>query len=307
MSDQVTLRVPGSTSNLGSGFDAVGIAIDRWLELHASRKAGADGFTIERSGALSSLTIPPEQDKLYAGFAAACRVQGRDVPIDITMRVHSDIPVARGLGSSGAAIVAGAAAANALLDLGLSDDTLAAICTDVECHPENVVAAIYGGATLSVRAPTGELSVAELDIHSGLGLVFAVPAFAVDTERAREVLPDHVPHSTAVAGSARSAALVLGLERAQADLLVAGLDDLLHVPHRQSLVRGYEQVVAAAREAGAFGATLSGSGSTIVAVSPLEQVSPVGEAMARAWRSLDVDVEVFHQARPASGYTVGRE
>ncbi len=302
MSEDASVRVPGSTSNLGSGFDAVGIAVDRWIEVSASRTAGADRFTVERSGTLSMLTVASEKDKLYVGFSAACRAEGRDVPIGITLRASSDIPVARGLGSSGAALVAGAAVANALLDLGLSAGDLVTICVGIEGHLENVVAAVYGGASLSVRGPAGELSVAVLDVDPDLALVFAVPDFTVATEDARAALPEVVPHDVAVAAAARSAALVSGLERGSADLLTAGLDDLLHVPYRRSLVRGYGEVVAAAREAGAYGATLSGSGLTIVAVAPTVDAAVVGEAMARAWGSHTVAVEVFSQARPVGGY-----
>ena len=135
-------------------------------------------------------------------------------------------------------------------------------------------------------------------------LVFAVPDFTLATERARAVLPATVPHRTAVVAAARSAALVQGLARGDAALLAAGLDDVLHVPHRRALVRGYDEVTAAARAAGAFGATLSGSGSTLVAVASAERAPAVEAAMAQAWRGMGVTVETFRVTRPVSGYEV---
>src|SRR5947208_522505 len=130
MRASVTVRVPGSTSNLGAGFDCVGVAAAR-----------------------------------------------QEVPPVLLLTAESDIPVARGLGSSAAAVVAGAAAATALLGLGLGKDALAALCAGLEGHPDNVAPAIYGGANLVLREPDGGagLSVTPLALHDTLALVFAVP------------------------------------------------------------------------------------------------------------------------------------
>src|SRR5207245_2837639 len=118
----------------------------------------------------------------------------------------SAIPSAAGLGSSAAGVVAGAAAAAGLLALDLSDETLAALCVELEGHPDNVAAAIYGGATLVLRGAAGKLAFTPLPVHPSLVLVFAVPDFGVETERARAVLPHVVPHRSAVIAAARSAA-----------------------------------------------------------------------------------------------------
>ena len=303
MSAAVTVRVPGSTSNLGAGFDCVGIAIDRWIRVAARREESrAAPITIERRGALAGLALPPERDLLYQGFRSACRAAGREPPQGLVLEASSDIPIARGLGSSAAAVVAGAAAAAGLLALDLSDETLAALCVELEGHPDNVAAAIYGGATLVLRGAAGKLAFTPLPVHPSLVLVFAVPDFSVETERARAVLPHVVPHRSAVTAAARSAALVHGLAHADAALLAAGLDDVLHVPYRRSLVRHYDAVVAAARGAGGFGATLSGSGSAIVAVAPFDRAAAVEQAMARAWQEQGVAAETFGVARRVGGY-----
>src|SRR5438445_714285 len=260
----------------------------------------AGGVTI--AGALAGLTRPAERDLLYQGFRSACRAAGREPPPGLVLEASSDIPIARGLGSSAAAVVAGAAAAAGLLALDLSDETLAALCVELEGHPDNVAAAIYGGATLVLRGAAGKLAFTPLPVHPSLVLVFAVPDFGVETERARAVLPHVVPHRSAVTAAARSAALVHGLAHADAALLAAGLDAVLHVPYRRSLVRHYDAVVAAARGAGGFGATLSGSGSAIVAVAPFEQAAAVEQAMARAWQEQGVAAETFRVARRVGGY-----
>jgi homoserine kinase len=306
VSDALTVHVPGSTSNLGAGFDCVGVAVGCWLSVTARRAVGGgETPAIRRSGTVQSIDLPVERDLVHIGFAAACRAAGRDVPTDLVLDVHSEIPVGRGLGSSAAAAVAGAVAANQLLSLALDDGAITELCTEIEGHPDNVVPAVYGGAVLAVRSMSGRLIVDMLDVHDSLALVFAVPDFAVETRRARAALPAHVEHHTAVAAAARAAALVRGLATAQPAPLAAGLDDLLHVPYRRALVTGYDAVTTAAVQAGAYGATLSGSGSTIVAVAPRESARAVERAMAHAWRDAGIAADTFHRAEPVRGYWVG--
>ena len=308
MSASATVRVPGSTANLGSGFDCVGIAVDRWIRVAARRQPPQGRLRIERSGALASLTGPAEDDLLYRGFAGACRTAGREPPPGVVLEASSDIPIGRGLGSSAAAVVAGAVTARALCDLDLDDAKLAALCAAIEGHADNVAPSVWGGAVLVLQGSdagaAGGLLFTPLELHRSLVLVFAVPDFTLATERARAVLPATVPHRTAVVAAARSAALVQGLARGDAALLAAGLDDVLHVPHRRALVRGYDEVTAAARTAGGFGATLSGSGSTLVAVAAADRAPAVEAAMAQAWRGMGVTVETFRVTRPVSGYEV---
>jgi homoserine kinase len=152
-----------------------------------------------------------------------------------------------------------------------------------------------------VLPPSPGLLVAPLVVHESLAFVFAVPDFTVETKRARAVLPASVAHAQAAQAAAKSAALVHGLAHADARLLAAGCDDVLHVPFRRSLVPGYDAVTAAARAAGAFGATLSGSGPTVLAIAPLGRAAAVGDAMVRAWQACGVVAASFHAARPAGG------
>jgi len=303
MRQQVTVRVPGSTSNLGSGFDCVGLAVPRWLTLTVEPARGGGAGTIEREGTLAGLELSLADDLLHQGFAAAVRAVGKQVPT-VSFKANSEIPVARGLGSSAAAVVAGAVAASALLELDLSDDSLAAIGTEIEGHPDNVAPMIFGGATLVLPHTGAALEVARLTLHDSLALVFTVPDFTVETKKARAALPASVSHPLAAEAAARGAALIYGLAAGDPRALAAGLDGVLHVPYRRALVRGYDDVTAAARSAGAFGATLSGSGPTIVAVVPADRAQPVGDAMRRAWDALGVRTESFRVSRPAGAYEV---
>jgi homoserine kinase len=290
------VRVPGSTSNLGAGFDCVGAAVDRWLTASLALR-DEPGIVIERAGTLAQVAVAPDDDRLVAGVRAACAAADRPVPAGLHVRASSQIPIARGLGSSAAAVVAGAAAINELLGLDLDDRTLVAAAARVEGHPDNVAPALFGGAVLAVAAPgspaDGPLLVVPLDVHPGVALAFAVPDFPVETRHARAVLPDALPHRTAVRAAALGAALVRGLATGDGALLAAAMEDVLHVPFRTQLVAGFEAVTAAARAAGAYGATLSGSGSTVVALAPAERAAVVADAMRDAWSDAGVTAATF--------------
>jgi homoserine kinase len=303
------VRVPASTSNLGAGFDCIGVAVDRWLSASvvAREGDGATGtvVTMTRAGELASSSLPPAADLVHAGFTAACESRGRALPARLDYTVRSTIPVARGLGSSAAALIAGAMLADVALDLGLGREGLAALCAGVEGHSDNVGAAVFGGAVLSLTrenaAAAPRYTFASLRIHSDLALVFAVPNFEVKTSAARAALPKTLPHATAAVAAAKSAALVHGLAAAEAALLVYALDDVLHVPFRRASVRGYDTVVDAGRAAGAYGVTLSGSGSTLAAVVPRSIAEDVAAAMRDAWMALGVEVETIVAAEPVRG------
>jgi homoserine kinase len=299
-----SVRVPATSANLGAGYDCIGIAIDRWLS--ASVEADDDtaakdpALTIRRDGTLSSLTVAPEDDMIYAGFAAACSAGGHAVPKRLAFSAESEIPVARGLGSSSAALVAGARLADAALSLELGNAGLAEICTRIEGHPDNVAPAVFGGAILGVPKDHEEREwiFASLPVDPGIAFVFVIPPYPVDTAMARELLPRSVDHGMAVRAAAKSAALVEGLRTGDPRLLENALDDVLHVPYRRHLVPGLESLREAACAAGAYGLTLSGSGPTLVAIAPQEEAERVGRSVSDRWTSIGVKADSFVQRRP---------
>lgn len=296
------VRVPASSANLGAGFDCIGFAVDRWLtaSVVVEDSSGLPAVTIRRGGTLASLTIPPVDDAVVAGFAAACATRRRTMPRRLAFELQSEIPVGRGLGSSSAAIVAGASLANAALELGLDRRELAELCTELEGHPDNVAPAVFGGAVIGV--PTGTEAVrrwvfAPIEVHESLAFAFVVPSIQVETAAARALLPREVSHYLAVQAAGKGAALAYGLITGNGALLSIALDDVLHVPFRRHLVPAYTEVVAAACAAGAFGATLSGSGSALLAIAKQDVMERVAEAMRRAFTERGVAAESFVQRR----------
>ncbi len=304
---RASVRVPASTSNLGGGFDCVGMAVDRWLQATVVLDPSRPGVTMARGGLLASLQCDPLQDLVYEGFVAACERAGIAIPPGVAFDVTSTIPVARGLGSSAAALVAGAALADAALQLALGRDGVATLVSQIEGHPDNAAPAAFGGAMLGVArddaTPTSPATYAfsSLTVHESLAFVFAVPPFEVTTAAARAVLPSHVSFGDAVSAVQRSAALVHGLATGDADLLARALDDVLHVPYRRHLIPGYDEVVSAARAAGAFGATLSGSGSAMVAIGRPMEANRIAVGMSDAFATLGHTVDTLVTAGVVPG------
>lgn len=300
-SARCTVRVPGSTSNLGAGFDCIGSAVDLWLTATVTCTEGG-GVSMSRSGTLAQLECPVRDDLVWRGFAAGCAYAGREAPANVAFDIHSTIPIGRGLGSSGAAIVAGIVGASRLLSLDLSDAIVIQIAAAIDGHPDNVAPAVSGGTVLCVPGEPGGYRVAKLRVHRSLRFVFAIPDFEFRTSVARAVLPQTLPFATAASATMRSAALVNGLDSADPAVLRVGLTDVLHVPARREHINGYDVVVEAARHAGAIGATLSGSGSAIVAVATAEQAPHVAAAMVDAWSGVGVGAESLVSSPSVVGF-----
>lgn len=260
----LAVRVPASTSNLGAGFDCVGLALDLWLEAHLIE---GDGPAIY-AGTLANLS--PDRDLI------ARTIRSAGLPGRWRLEVRSEVPAGKGLGSSGAAVVAGLALADLARGTELNPDRLLERATAVEGHPDNVGPAIYGGLFLASHRG------GRLTLSPALGLALAVPEASIDTHAARARLPRQVAREVAIAQASRAAALLLGLTQGRPELIACGMEDQLAVPHRKELIPGFDAAVAAGRAAGAYGVTISGAGPSLLAITPPKATAPVAAAMAEA-------------------------
>ena len=271
---------PASTSNLGPGFDCLGLALG--LPLTATATRIDSGFRITRRGEGSDLAIDPHRDLVLGAFRRLCRAAGEPTPT-IALEIESTIPVARGLGSSAAAIVAGLTLANRWLRNRYTPAELLVEAIAIEGHPDNVSASLYGGLTLSFPRSDGSVEALRLKPPAGIGITLVVPEIRVSTEKARALLPKSVPLASAAANTARAMALLQALERRRFDLLADALHDVYHVPHRARLIPADARVVVAGLRAGAAGVTISGSGPTVLAFHAPGLGARVGAAMTRAF------------------------
>jgi homoserine kinase len=248
------IRVPASTANLGPGYDVLGAALADELELEATETGE---FAISSEG----FEAPADRSNLVVrAFETLHPADG------ISFRVRSRIPLARGLGSSAAAILAGLLAADHMFELANDRERILALATELEGHPDNVAAALYGGITLCPPAGPGspQPPPVRLEPPEGVEGILVVPTEEVATDAARAALPDVVPIADATHNVAAAAQLVLGIERSDLDLIRAGLADRIHQPYRAALYPRSNELVARAAELGAIGATISGAGPTVL-------------------------------------------
>jgi homoserine kinase len=251
--------VPASSANLGPGFDCMAAALALHLDLEVLETGS---FAVE-----TDLPVARGRENLCV------RAFERLHPADgFTFRISSEIPLAGGLGSSAAAVVAGLMAADHLFEL---DADLLAHATELEGHPDNAAASLHGGF---VVCADGQAT--RFEPPTGLEALAVVPEQAVSTSAARAALPAQVPIEDAVFNVAHAALLTLGLAKGDWDLLARGLHDRLHERPRAGLFPRSFELAGRARELGALGATISGAGPSVLVWCFYEQTGTVAEALA---------------------------
>jgi len=291
---RVHVRVPASSANLGPGFDALGLALELHNEIDV---AESDAITVAVEGEGADRLAPNDRNVIVRAVRMAYEAAGRPFH-GCAVTCVNRIPLARGLGSSAAAWVGGLLAGNALVGSPLDTDALLGLAARAEGHPDNVAAALLGGLTVAYGGSSGARALS-LPVPAGLRWVVLVPDVSMSTAEARAVLPSSVRRADAVFNVQRVALLLASLQAGRIDLLPSALEDRLHEPHRRKLFPWMEDVVAAARAAGALGCVLSGAGPSLLAVVRGDaEAKTVGRAMEEALahagvsgaaRSLEVD------------------
>jgi len=274
------VMVPCSTSNLGSGFDCVGIALSG-PDLIVRVKPGGEGLRITHFSGEGEDRLP--RDGSNRVVIAAQRAAGKDAGnLAAELEVHSSIPLKRGLGSSAAAALAGALVADRLLGGAVGEEGVLRAAVEMEGHPDNVVPSLRGGAQVSVRASDGRVLSCPIPLKRTMRAALYIPDQELATSAARAVLPRQVSFEDAVFNLSRAALLVAALAQGQLELLGEAMDDRLHQPARAGLLPWLPDVLAAAKQAGAYGAALSGAGTTVCALCSAELSREVVAAMATA-------------------------
>jgi homoserine kinase len=254
------IRVPASTSNLGSAFDAVGLALQLYLtlEIHESETESR----IEFSGQDAHL-IPADASNLIWRTMADFAARHSAVLPPFSLSVLNEIPITKGLGSSASAHLAGAAAARFLCGLNLPPDALLRFAAEREGHPDNVAPALWGGLVASI---SGErIHVSRCDFPPAWTVVAVTPEFELETKKARAVLPTQVSLHDAVFNVQRAAFLMAQLVQGRREGLREAMRDTLHQPYRCDLLPGLREILSIEDCEGLIGVALSGAGSTVVA------------------------------------------
>jgi homoserine kinase len=261
----VAVEAPASSANLGPGFDSLALALELHLRVRITPlSAGAEQLVIEGEGA-DEIGLDAG-NRFLIGLEHGLQAFGLEPPV-MRIEMENEIPLARGLGSSAAACVAGLLAAEALAQTTLGADRIMAIATDIEGHPDNVAAALLGGFVVVGRDGADLPRAARFDAPGALHAVVFIPDMAMRTAEMRAALPEQVSHADAAHNVGRTAMVVAAMAGNRLDLLSAMSEDRLHEPYRAAFMPQLPTLVAAARDAGALGASLSGAGSAVLALT----------------------------------------
>jgi len=271
MSRHYSFRVPAGTSNLGAGFDALGLALEIYLRV---RIEPASKMEVVALG-VDAAEIPTTRDNLILRVADRVAALRKCELQPFRMTIANEIPLARGLGSSAAAIIAGITCYELMAQDMLTEADIFRYAFEFESHPDNLSPALRGGLVAACQSADSEVFIANLKVAPGVKSVIVIPEFEVSTEKARAVLPQTYSRKDTVYNIQRSALIVGALTTGNWPLLREAMNDRVHQPYRTSLIPGFEEILAL-RTPGLYGLALSGAGPTIFALAEPTQADAVG-------------------------------
>ena len=299
MPNKATARVPASTTNLGPGFDVLGLALQLYSTI--SLEETDKGTQIEVVGVDVDKISNNESNIAYRAANIVFDKCGYK-PKGLRLVLRNGIPAIRGLGGSGTAILGGLLTANALSGSPFCRNELLDFATEFEGHPDNVAASLLGGLVISMMQGNHVHSI-QLDCDSDMRVVVAIPNFSLSTKAARGVLPETVDFADAIHNVSRSSMLVAAIATGRLEMLSLAMTDRLHQPYRTSLIPGFDDVAESAMRAGALSVALSGAGPSIAAYCTTS-ADEIALQMSKAFRQNKISCEIKVLAIDSVGATV---
>ena len=299
------VRVPASTANLGAGFDCLGLALDLHLTVRATILHDAKSLShAQTRGVAGSEKLPTNaaENLILRAMSHAAKRERFVLPA-VSLDAHNEIPIAGGLGSSAAAIVAGIALAYAISGRKMTEDAALGCATALESHVDNVGAALLGGFVASMVRPDGSAVAIRRSWPKEIRVVAITPEVTLKTSASRAALPPSVPHADAVFNLQRSSLFLAALEARRYDLLADAMRDRLHQPYRQQLIPGLAAVLSMPLLPGMLGVALSGSGPTVVALAT-SNFEKIGVAVANRFKEAGLTTVVRNLAVVHSGLKI---
>ena len=304
----VRVKAPATTANMGPGYDCLGMALDVWNTIEVE-VLDAGEPVVEVTGEGAGELGTGRDNLVYRSMEFLFQDAGQEMPL-VRIRCDNAIPLARGMGSSAAAIAGGLVAANAICSQDYTPNDLLEMAATIEGHPDNVAAAVLGGMQLVISDKTEEgsrLYAVSINVPPELHAVVFVPQVRIATEDARAVLPEKVTVADAVHNIGRVGLLVASMATNHPEYLAIATQDLLHQPYRQPLFPAMKVIFKAALDAGALGVFLSGSGSTVLALTQGREMT-VAYEMAEAARQASVEGNVsVTQPTVRGAHLIGQE
>ena len=288
----VRVKAPATAANMGPGYDCLGLALDVWNTLEVETLNGGEPV-VEVIGEGAGELGTGRDNLVHRSMEFLFNEAGQDMPV-VRIRCENDIPLARGMGSSAAAIAGGLVAANAICSQDFTANDLLEMAATIEGHPDNVAAAVMGGMQLVISDSANDgrrIYTVPVSVPPELHAVVFVPDVRIATEDARAVLPEKILVADAVHNMGRVGLLVASMATNHPEYLTMATQDRLHQPYRQSLFPAMKVIFKAALDAGALGVFLSGSGSAVLALTQGREMT-VAYEMAEAARQASVEGNV---------------
>lgn len=298
---KISVKVPATTANLGSGFDCLGMALPVYntitIEETVLPGTGIEINVMNDNEAADELLmehIPMDENSIIYKAVELLYNSIGQTPSELKITVQSQIPIARGLGSSASVIVGGLLAANELLGRPADEVALLSIATEVEGHPDNVTPAIVGGLVLSSQEEDGSILYRKLNWPEEWNITVCVPDYELSTEISRSVLPKEVPMEDAVFNAKRLGMFIQAVNTKDAELMKLALQDKLHQPYRMKLVPGLDKIIENLKhEENVLGCVLSGAGPSIIVISQKNNLDKIKSIIKDTWEDMNVKVNIM--------------
>lgn len=274
MMNKFKVKIPATTANLGLGFDSMGMALDLFLTIEAKL---SDDWQFEYIEKELEILASDETNLVAKTANNVARQKGKNMP-PLQVRMGSEIPLTRGLGSSSSAIVAGIELADYYCQLEMTKEEKLLTATELEGHPDNVGPCITGGTFVGYYG-SGELHYYTIDIGD-LGVVVTIPEYTISTDEARKAIPDQYEKAAAVEQNALNNLMLMAM--VNKDYQKMGhlmMKDHYHEPYRQPLIKEFQQVKEIALEQDAYASVISGAGPTILTLCKQGQQDQILKAL----------------------------
>lgn len=298
---KISVKVPATTANIGPGFDCIGMALPIYntitIEETVLPGTGIEINAINNDSTADNLMfehIPMDETSIIYKAVELLYNSIGQTPSELKITVQSQIPIARGLGSSASVIVGGLLAANELLGHPADEVALLSIATEVEGHPDNVTPAIVGGLCITSQEDDGTILYRKLNWPEEWNITVCIPDYELSTDISRSVLPKEVPMGDAVFNAKRLAMFVEAVNTKDAELMKIALQDKLHQPYRMKLVPGLDKIIENLKhEENVLGCVLSGAGPAILVISQKNDLDKIKSIVKETWEDMNVKVNIM--------------
>ncbi len=297
---KVSVKVPATTANIGPGFDCLGMALPIYntitIEETVLPGTGVEINVLADNDSIDQLSldhVPSDENSIvYKAVELLYNSIGQS-PSELKINIHSNIPVARGLGSSSSVIVGALIAANELLGRPADEVALLSIACEIEGHPDNITPAIVGGLVISSQEEDGSVIYRKLEWPDEWAVTVCVPDFELSTDIARSVLPKEVPMKDAIFNAKRLAMFVQAVHTKDSEFMKLALQDRLHQPYRMKLVPGLDKIIDNLRHFdNVLGCVLSGAGSSILVISERNDLDKIRTIVRDTWADQNIKCDI---------------